>query len=194
MYPGANNADREIFIFPVQLTTTRIGNLTRLIHNLLYVWPCIHTYISLLPVCKRICVVVFCTTVFMLLHLGLACDSSMADLLCHRSFFSCKDNTLNVWIINNQQESRRFSFSKKTSWKYRRHVFGVTTLDSSPGVLLICITYTTYLRSIDVPQRSINVLPIPSIATLSSCLWSLNISPTFSPVPAYTTVRFFIAI
>ena len=28
------NADREIFIFPVQLTTSRIGNLTRLIHTL----------------------------------------------------------------------------------------------------------------------------------------------------------------
>ena len=27
------HADREIFIFPVQLTTTRIGNLTRLIHT-----------------------------------------------------------------------------------------------------------------------------------------------------------------
>ena len=30
--------------FPVQLTTSRIGNLTRLIHTLLYVMP-IHTYI-----------------------------------------------------------------------------------------------------------------------------------------------------
>ena len=29
--------DREMFIFPVQLTTSRIGNLTRLIHTLLYV-------------------------------------------------------------------------------------------------------------------------------------------------------------
>ena len=28
------NRDREIFIFPVQLTTSRIGNLTRLIHTL----------------------------------------------------------------------------------------------------------------------------------------------------------------
>ena len=28
------NADREIFSFPVQLTTTRIGNLTRLVHTL----------------------------------------------------------------------------------------------------------------------------------------------------------------
>ena len=33
-----------MFIFPVQLTTTRIGNLTRLIHTLLYVMT-IHTYI-----------------------------------------------------------------------------------------------------------------------------------------------------
>ena len=28
------NGDREIFIFPVQLATYRIGNLTRLIHTL----------------------------------------------------------------------------------------------------------------------------------------------------------------
>ena len=36
--------DRGIFIFPGQLTTSRIGNLTRLIHTLLYVMT-IHTYI-----------------------------------------------------------------------------------------------------------------------------------------------------
>ena len=37
------NADREIFIFPVQLTTYRIGNLTRLIHTLaIYVTIMIH--------------------------------------------------------------------------------------------------------------------------------------------------------
>ena len=27
-------ADREIFIFPVELTTSRVGNITRLIHTL----------------------------------------------------------------------------------------------------------------------------------------------------------------
>ena len=37
---------RGIFIFPVQLTTSRIGNLTRLIHTLLYVMT-IHTYIHI---------------------------------------------------------------------------------------------------------------------------------------------------
>ena len=31
-FSGAN-ADREIFIFPVQLTTSKIDNLTRLIHT-----------------------------------------------------------------------------------------------------------------------------------------------------------------
>ena len=31
------NGDREISIFPVQLTTSRIGDLTRLIYDLLYV-------------------------------------------------------------------------------------------------------------------------------------------------------------
>ena len=38
------DGDRGMFIFPVQLTTSRIGNLTRLIHTLLYVMT-IHTYI-----------------------------------------------------------------------------------------------------------------------------------------------------
>ena len=41
--------DRGIFIFPVQLTTSRIGNLTRLTHTLLYVMT-IHTYIHTVPV------------------------------------------------------------------------------------------------------------------------------------------------
>ena len=58
-FSGANG-DREIIIFPVQLTTGRIGNLARLIHTLLfvmsmhaYVHTYIHTYIhtccSILP-------------------------------------------------------------------------------------------------------------------------------------------------
>ena len=44
----ARNEDREIFIFFFQLTTSRIGNLTRLIHTLLHVMT-IHTYILLPP-------------------------------------------------------------------------------------------------------------------------------------------------
>ena len=47
-------------IFPVQLTTSRIGNLTRLIHTLLYVMT-IHTYIHTRAVFKR--VLQCCTTV-----------------------------------------------------------------------------------------------------------------------------------
>ena len=38
------NGDRELFISPVQLTTSRIGNFIRLIHTLLYVMT-IHIYI-----------------------------------------------------------------------------------------------------------------------------------------------------
>ena len=48
LFSGANG-DREFFIFPVQLTTSRIGNLTRLILSLAiksYVMT-IHTYIPL---------------------------------------------------------------------------------------------------------------------------------------------------
>ena len=43
------NGDRELTIFPVQLTTSRIGNLTRLIHTLLNVsddYTYIHTYVG----------------------------------------------------------------------------------------------------------------------------------------------------
>ena len=45
---SGTHGDRGIFIFPVQLTTSRIGDLTRLIHTLLYVVTIhayIHTYI-----------------------------------------------------------------------------------------------------------------------------------------------------
>ena len=42
------------FIFPVQLTTSRIGNLTRLIHTLLYVMT-IHTYIYTGVLCEYKC-------------------------------------------------------------------------------------------------------------------------------------------
>ena len=38
-------------IFPVQLTTSRIGNLTRLIHTLLYVMTIISLSLSLSPLC-----------------------------------------------------------------------------------------------------------------------------------------------
>ena len=44
-FSGADG-DREIFIFPVQLTMSRIGNLTRLIHTLAICDD--HTYIYLL--------------------------------------------------------------------------------------------------------------------------------------------------
>ena len=38
------NADKEVLFFPVQLTTSRIGSLTRLIHTLA-ICVTIHTYI-----------------------------------------------------------------------------------------------------------------------------------------------------
>ena len=41
---SGTHGDRRMLIFPVQLTTSRIGNLTRLIHTLLYVMT-IHRYI-----------------------------------------------------------------------------------------------------------------------------------------------------
>ena len=41
-FSGANK-NREMFIFPVELTTSRIGNLTRLIYSAI----CDHTYMYL---------------------------------------------------------------------------------------------------------------------------------------------------
>ena len=46
-FTGANR-DREIFIFPVQLTTSRIGNHTRLMPSPLSTCVTIHTYIRVL--------------------------------------------------------------------------------------------------------------------------------------------------
>ena len=43
-FSGAN-ADKEVFIFPIQLTTCWIGNFTRLIHNIA-ICVTIHTYMA----------------------------------------------------------------------------------------------------------------------------------------------------
>ena len=46
---SGTHGDRGVIIFPVQLTTSRIGNLTRLIHTLAicddHTYTYIHTYI-----------------------------------------------------------------------------------------------------------------------------------------------------
>ena len=42
--PEDANGGKEMFTFPVQLTTSRIGNLTRLIHTLA-IFVAIHVYI-----------------------------------------------------------------------------------------------------------------------------------------------------
>ena len=53
-FSGAN-ADRNVFIFPVQLTTCRIGNLTGLIHTLARCVT-IDTYIYVeTPSCSVVC-------------------------------------------------------------------------------------------------------------------------------------------
>ena len=53
---SGTHGDRGIFIFSVQLTTSKIGNLTRLIHTLLYVMT-IHTYIQLCLLVQQTCTV-----------------------------------------------------------------------------------------------------------------------------------------
>ena len=52
---SGTHGDRGILIFPVQLTTSRIGNLTRLTHTLLYVMTIIHTYIELHTYILSVC-------------------------------------------------------------------------------------------------------------------------------------------
>ena len=52
----------ELSIFPAQLTTSRVGDLTRSIHTLLYVYVCDgHTYLPLLslPFCMENTLYVF---------------------------------------------------------------------------------------------------------------------------------------
>ena len=44
------NGDKEMSIFPVQLTSSRIGNLTRLIHTFLHVMNINCTYKTVAPV------------------------------------------------------------------------------------------------------------------------------------------------
>ena len=46
-FSGANG-DRKILIFPVQLTTGRVGNLTRLIHTHAVSYMSTHTFIHTL--------------------------------------------------------------------------------------------------------------------------------------------------
>ena len=53
---SGTHGERGNIIFPVQLTTSRIGNLTRLIHTLLYVMT-IHTYINIKSVPRNTAVI-----------------------------------------------------------------------------------------------------------------------------------------
>ena len=53
---SGTNGDREILFFRVQLTTSRIGNLTRSLHTLLYVmtiYTYIYTYIHTYIYCRK---------------------------------------------------------------------------------------------------------------------------------------------
>ena len=63
-----------MFIFPVQLTTSRIGNLTRLIHTLLYVMT-IHTYIQTVTKSVVSCTKcrILCTSISFRLFPALCC-------------------------------------------------------------------------------------------------------------------------
>ena len=53
-FSGASG-DREIFVFPVELTTSRIGNLTRLILTLA-TYLCIYVYYVMTPYRSSTCV------------------------------------------------------------------------------------------------------------------------------------------
>ena len=68
---------------------------------------------------------------------GLAFDRSMADLLCHRSFFSCKDNTLNVWINNNNNNNTVAEFGDHR-YSVRRLPWLGPPLDALPSNSMVC--------------------------------------------------------
>ena len=85
------NADREMFIFPVQLTTCRVGNLTRLIHTLV-ICATIHTYgiyIYILSVYHFIVQFSLTTTLFIF---------SRNALGAIRSHTSCPRRPLMKWL------------------------------------------------------------------------------------------------
>ena len=92
---SGTHGDRGMFIFPVQLTTSRIGNLTRLIHTLLHVMT-IHTYIHtyyLIPGS------VFCVTVWCLV-----CTVCVCVLSSHLFW------TSGLWTAGNTQEEGHTGF------------------------------------------------------------------------------------
>ena len=94
-FSGAN-ADREMFIFPVQLTTSRIANLTRLLHALA-ICVTIHTYSADFareneqpeysesissPPCYTISLALPCDELSLAMRLALPCHAISLTLPC----------------------------------------------------------------------------------------------------------------
>ena len=73
-------------IFPVQLTTSRIGNLARLIHTLLYVMT-IHTYIHTWPSgSSQICIIsrnIFILLLILMVGSRIHYSSFTSYIMCH---------------------------------------------------------------------------------------------------------------
>ena len=93
-------------IFPVQLTTSRIGNLTRLIHTLLYVMT-IHTYIHIHT----------CTAVERMCGLSTVVTPAGASLTMYREI---RPHANSIWDDNNNNNIRvkKFSTSIHEMLKY----------------------------------------------------------------------------
>ena len=92
------HGDRGIFVFPVQLTTSRIGNLTRLIHTLLYQVCDDHTYthiynsILLLP-----CLMVY-LSLFILYFFSCPCMAINVSVQ-YKRWASPRHNTVNPMLF-----------------------------------------------------------------------------------------------
>ena len=92
----------------------------------------------------------------------------MADLLCHRSFFSCKGNTLNVCVNHHQQQQQQQH--KRVA---ERHVLrGVT------GVLLITVVLPTTVYVVcctTVFIRTRQYIPTTDISLRSTSVYNHHV-------------------
>ena len=117
---SGTNANRETFIFPVQLTTSRIGNLTRLIHTLA-ICMCDHTYIlhACAPTARRshlttiVCVLFrFCSYFFMFpSFVSLEIDVAFSEYFVPLLFSVCMESTSYLFPFR-----MVFSYLVTTGW------------------------------------------------------------------------------
>ena len=111
----------------------------------------------------------------------LAFDRSMADLLCHRSFFNYRDNTLNMWINNNgnnynsaatKSEKHYFRcLPPESAWVWRKELTRDGT--ACTGIEKICFPIELITSRIDNDTRLIHTL-MQILTTHTTERWKNN--------------------